>query len=56
MENWRVVAVTAEKKVAMVDKFSKFVAPCFWANRIVGTPVIVWSLLSRVFNVRGVES
>jgi hypothetical protein len=28
-ENWRVVAVTAEKKVATVDKLRRLVAPCF---------------------------
>lgn len=33
------VAVTAEKKVAIVDRLSKFIAPCFWAKRIAGTPV-----------------
>jgi hypothetical protein len=32
------VAVTAEKKVAIVDKFNKFIAACFCAKRIVGTP------------------
>jgi hypothetical protein len=32
--------VTAEKKVATVDRFRRFMAPCFWANRIVGTPVL----------------
>lgn len=37
-ENCRVVAVTAEKNVATVDRFSKLAAPCFCANRIVGTP------------------
>lgn len=38
-ENCKVVAVTAEKNVATVERLSKFVAPCFWANRIMGTPV-----------------
>ena len=37
-ENCMVVAVTAEKKVATVDRFKRFVAPCFCAKRIVGTP------------------
>lgn len=37
-ENCRVVAVTAEKKVATVDRLRRFVAPCFCANRMVGTP------------------
>ena len=37
-EACRVVAVTAEKKVATVERFRRLVAPCFWANRIVGTP------------------
>ena len=32
------VAVTAEKKVATVERFRRLVAPCFWANLIVGTP------------------
>ena len=36
-----VVAVTAEKKVATVDRLRRLVAPCFWANRIVGTPKFV---------------
>ena len=38
-ENCRVVAVTAEKKVATVDRLSRLAAPCFCANRIVGTPI-----------------
>lgn len=38
-ENCRVVAVTAEKKVAIVERLSRLLEPCFWANRIVGTPV-----------------
>lgn len=37
-ENCMVVAVTAEKKVAMVERLSRFVEPCFCAKRIVGTP------------------
>lgn len=37
-ENCRLVAVTEEKKVAIVDRFNKFSAACDWANRIVGTP------------------
>jgi hypothetical protein len=37
-ENCIVVAVTAEKKVATVDRLSKLFTPCSWANRIVGTP------------------
>ena len=37
-ENCKVVAVTAEKKVATVDRLRRFAAPCFCANRIVGTP------------------
>ena len=37
-ENCIVVAVTAEKNVATVDRFRRFAAPCFWANRMVGTP------------------
>jgi len=32
------VAVTAENKVATVERLSKLVAPCFWANRMIGTP------------------
>jgi hypothetical protein len=36
--NCIVVAVTAEKNVATVDRLRRLVAPCFWANRIVGTP------------------
>jgi hypothetical protein len=37
-ENCKVVAVTAEKNVATVDKLSRFAAACCWANLIVGTP------------------
>lgn len=37
-ENCKVVAVTAEKNVATVERLSKLVAPCFCANRIIGTP------------------
>ena len=37
-ENCRLVAVTEEKKVAMVDRLSRLSAPCSCANRIVGTP------------------
>lgn len=37
-ENCMVVAVTALKKVATVDRFSRFVAACFCAKRMVGTP------------------
>lgn len=38
-ENCIVVAVTAEKNVATVDRLSKLAAACFCANRMVGTPV-----------------
>ena len=37
-ENCRLVAVTEEKKVAMVDRLRRFSAACDCANRIVGTP------------------
>lgn len=37
-EYCRVVAVTAEKNVAIVERFKKLLAPCCWANRIVGIP------------------
>jgi len=37
-ENCILVAVTEEKKVATVERLSKFCAPCVCANRIVGTP------------------
>ena len=37
-ENCIVVAVTAEKKVATVDKLRRLFAACFCALRIVGTP------------------
>lgn len=37
-ENCRLVAVTEEKKVATVERLSRFCAPCVCANRIVGTP------------------
>lgn len=40
-ENCKLVAVTEEKKVAMVDKLSRFSAPCVCANLIVGTPEIL---------------
>ena len=35
----KVVAVTAEKNVATVDKLRRLAAACSCANRIVGTPV-----------------
>ena len=35
----KVVAVTAEKNVATVDKLRRLAAPCSCANRMVGTPV-----------------
>lgn len=37
-ENCMVVAVTAEKNVATVERFNRLVAPCFCEKRIVGTP------------------
>lgn len=37
-ENWRVVAVTAEKKVATVVRLRRLFAACFCAKRIVGIP------------------
>jgi hypothetical protein len=37
-ENCRLVAVTEEKKVAIVDRLSRFSAPCDCANRIAGMP------------------
>ena len=37
-ENCKLVAVTEEKKVAMVERLSRLCAPCSCANRIVGTP------------------
>lgn len=37
-ENCMVVAVTAEKKVAIVERLRRFAEPCFCANRMVGTP------------------
>jgi hypothetical protein len=40
-ENCKVVAVTAEKNVATVDRLSKLAVPCFCANLIVGTPTSV---------------
>ena len=43
-ENCIVVAVTAEKKVATVERFRRLVAPCFWAKRIVGTPTYIIKL------------
>ncbi len=38
-ENCIVVAVTALKNVATVDRLSRFAAACFCAKRMVGTPV-----------------
>jgi|SRR5712672_1344991 len=37
-EYCRVVAVTAEKNVAIVERFKKLLAPCCCANRMVGIP------------------
>jgi hypothetical protein len=37
-EYCRVVAVTAEKNVAIVERFRKLLAPCCCAKRIVGIP------------------
>lgn len=37
-ENCKLVAVTEEKKVAIVDRFKRFSAAWDCANRIVGTP------------------
>lgn len=39
-----VVAVTAEKNVATVDRFRRLAAPCSCANRIVGTPALRYEL------------
>ena len=36
----KVVAVTAEKNVATVDKLRRLAAPCSCANLMVGTPVL----------------
>ena len=41
-ENCIVVAVTAEKKVATVERLSRLFAPCSCANRMVGTPCGRW--------------
>ena len=40
-ENCKLVAVTEEKKVAIVERLSKLCAPCVCANRIVGMPEIL---------------
>jgi hypothetical protein len=37
-ENCKLVAVTEEKKVAIVDRLRRFSAACVCANRIAGTP------------------
>ena len=37
-ENCKLVAVTEEKKVAMVERLSRLRAPCFCASRTAGTP------------------
>lgn len=37
-EYCKVVAVTAEKNVAIVERFRKLLAPCCCAKRIVGIP------------------
>lgn len=48
--------VTAEKNVATVDRLRRFVAVCFWANRMVGTPtstntLIVEEIASKWFPI-----
>ena len=37
-ENCKLVAVTEEKKVAVVERLSRLCALCFCASRIEGTP------------------
>ena len=37
-ENCKLVTITKEKKVAIVERLSRLSAPCFCANRIEGTP------------------
>ena len=37
-ENCKLVAVTEEKRVAMIERLSRLCAPRFCADRIVGTP------------------
>jgi len=37
-ENCKLVTVTEEKKVEIVERLSRLCAPCFCANRIAGTP------------------
>jgi hypothetical protein len=39
-EYCRVVAVTAEKNVAIVERFRKLLAPCCCAKRMVGIPAL----------------
>jgi len=46
-EYCNVVAVTAEKKVATVERLSKLFAPCFCAKRMVGTPAMYVRQLLR---------
>ena len=43
-ENCSVVAVTAEKKVATVDRLRRFAATCFCAKRMVGIPKFLYVL------------
>lgn len=47
-ENCNVVAVTAEKNVATVERFNRLAAACFWANRIVGTPRVEKGTFEKV--------
>lgn len=39
-ENCIIVAVTAEQKVASVDRFNRLVVVCFCCDWIIGTPVL----------------
>ena len=47
------VAVTAEKNVATVDRFRRLAAPCSCANRMVGTPTGMGWLWCRRENRKG---
>lgn len=51
-ENCNVVAVTAEKNVATVDRLRRLFAPCFCAKRIVGTPKDLGLLLETTTSQR----
>ena len=42
-ENWIMVAVTAEQKVANVDRFKRLAVVCFCCDWMIGTPASIVS-------------